>query len=70
MFFFMKELKGTILFQNLRRSQGGGPKGPGLLNWNATSDKNLPKNLVSSLSVSFSIFAYNSTRVQQQISNK
>ena len=42
--FFMKELKGAILSQNHRRSQGSGPGGPEPLNWNATNDKNLPKN--------------------------
>ena len=56
----MKELKGAILFQNHRRSQVGGPRGPGLLNWNATNDKNLTKNLVSSFSDSFSFLAHNS----------
>ena len=61
----MKELKGAILSQNHWRSQGGGLGGPAPLNWNATNDKNLTKNLVSSFSVSFSIFAYNSTRVLQ-----
>ena len=30
--FFMKELKGAILSQNHRRSQGGGPGGPGSFN--------------------------------------
>ena len=39
--FFMKELKGAILFQNHRRSQGVGPVGLGPLNCNATNDKNL-----------------------------
>ena len=29
MFFFMKELKGAILSQNHRRSQGDGPECPG-----------------------------------------
>ena len=61
----MKELKGAILFQNHRRSQEGGPGGPGPLDRNATNQKNLTKSLVSSFSVSFSIFAYNSTRGQQ-----
>ena len=61
----MKELKGAILSQNHRRSQGGGPGGPGPLNCNATNDKNLTKSLVSSFSVSFCVFAYNNTRVQQ-----
>ena len=40
--FFMKELKGSILSQNHWRSQGGGPRGPGPLNRNATIDKNSP----------------------------
>ena len=41
----MKELKGTILSQNHRRSQGGGPGGPGPLNRNATDDKIYQKKL-------------------------
>ena len=45
-----------------RRSQGGG--GPAPLNWNDTNDKNVSENTIVS-SVSFSIFAYNRTRVQQ-----
>ena len=62
----MKELKGAILFQNHTRSQGGGPGGPGPLHRNATNDEILQKkNLVCSFSVSFSIFAYNSTHVLQ-----
>ena len=63
--FFMKELKGAILSQNHGRSQAGGPGGPGPLNRNATNGKIEQKSLVSPFSVSFSIFAYNSTRVQQ-----
>ena len=63
--FFMKVLKGVILSQSHRRSQRGGPEGPDPLKWNATNDTNLTKSLVFSFSVSFSIFAYNSTRVQQ-----
>ena len=39
----MQELKGAILSQNHRRSQGGGPEGPGPLNRNATNDKNSTK---------------------------
>ena len=39
----MKELKGTILSQNHRRSQGSGTGGLGPLNQNATNDKNLTK---------------------------
>ena len=61
----MKEIKGSILSQNDRRSQGGGPTGPGSLNPNATNDKNLIKKILFSLSESFSMFAYNSTREQQ-----
>ena len=61
----MKELKGAILSQNHWRRQGGGTGGSGPFNQNATNDKNLTKNLVSLFSVSFSTFAYNSTRVQQ-----
>ena len=45
------------------RNQGGAQAPP---NWNATHDKNVTKKIVvSSASVSFSIFAYNSTLVQQ-----
>ena len=61
----MKELKGAILSQNHRRSQGDGPGGPGPFNRNAINDKNLAKSFVSSFSVSFSIFVYNSTRAEQ-----
>ena len=39
----MKEVKGAILSQNHRRSQEGGPGGPGPLNRNATNDKTLTK---------------------------
>ena len=39
----MKELKGAVLSQNYRRSQGGGLGGPGPLNQNATNSKNLTK---------------------------
>ena len=42
----MKELKGAILSQNHRRSQGGGPGGPDPLNRNATNDKNLTKKVL------------------------
>ena len=63
----MKELMGAILSQNQRRRQGGGPRGPGHLNWNATNDKNLTKKPYFFIFISFSIFAYNSTRVQQQL---
>ena len=63
MFFCKKELKGAILFQNLRCSQLGGT---GDRNQNATYEKKFcQKSLVSSFSVSFSILAYNSTLVQQ-----
>ena len=61
----MKELKGAILSQNYRRSQGGGPRGPGPLNWNATNDTNLTKNPSFFIFSFFSILAYNSTRAQQ-----
>ena len=57
----MKELKVAILSQNHRQSQGGGQGGPGPLNQNATNDT----NLTTKFSVSFSIFAYNSTLAQQ-----
>ena len=42
----MKELKGAILSQNHRRSQGGGPGGPGPLNRNAANDTNLTKKVL------------------------
>ena len=42
----MKELKGAILSQNHRRSQGGGPGGPDPLNRNATNDTNLTKKVL------------------------
>ena len=42
----MKELKGAILSQNHRLSQGGGPGGPGPLNRNATNDANLTKKVL------------------------
>ena len=64
----MKEIKGAILSQNHKRNQEGGPGGPGPLNRNATNDTNLTKkSLVSSVSVSFGIFAYNTTRLQQYL---
>ena len=43
MFFFKKEIKSAILFQNHRRSQEGGPGGAGPFNQNAINDKNLTK---------------------------
>ena len=65
-FFCKKDLKGAILFQNLRCSQLGGTGDPGPLNQNVTYEKKFcQKSLVSSFSVSFSILAYNSTLVQQ-----
>ena len=39
----MQELKGAILSQNHRRSQGAGSGGPGPLNRNANNDKTLTK---------------------------
>ena len=57
----MKEFKGAILSQNHRPSQGA----PSIEMPPMT--KILQKLLVSSFSVSFSIFAYNSTRVHQQL---
>ena len=61
--FFIKKLKGAILSQNHRRSQRSGPEG-----WpSGARDPSFEmppmtqiwqKNLVSSFSVSFSIFAY------------
>ena len=64
----MQELKGTILSQNHRRSQGFGPGGPGPLNWNAINHKSLTKNPCFFIfSFFFSIFACNSTRVQQYL---
>ena len=41
--FFEKELKGAILSQNHRRSQGVGLGGQGLLNRNTNNDKNFTK---------------------------
>ena len=41
--FFMQELNGAILSQNHRRSQRGGPGGPGPLNRNEINDKILTK---------------------------
>ena len=61
----MKELNGTILSQNHRRSQGGGPGGLGPSIEMPPMTKIDQKNFVSSFSVSFSIFAYNSARVQK-----
>ena len=61
----MKNFKGAILSQNHRRSQGGGLGGPGPLSWNATNDKNLTKKPSFFIFSFFSIFVYNSTRVQQ-----
>ena len=63
--FFYERIKSATLSQNHRRSQGGGTGGLRPLNRNATNDKNLTKNLVSSFPVSFSIFAFNSTGVRQ-----
>ena len=63
----MQELKGVILSQNHRRSQRVGPGAPGPLNRNAINHKSLTKIRVSSFLVFFSIFAYNSTRVQQYL---
>ena len=64
--FFMKELKGAILAQNHRRSQGvaQGTRAPSIEMPPMT--KACQKSLVSSFLVSFSNFAYNSTLVQQQ----
>ena len=61
----MKELRGAILSQNHWRSQGvaEGIGAPSIKMPPMT--KICQKSLVSSISVSFSIFAYNSTRVQQ-----
>ena len=39
----MKELKGAMLSQNHRRSQGDGPGGPGPLNRNVSNDKKFEK---------------------------
>ena len=66
MFFFMKELIGGAIFsQNHWRSQGVAEGTQGPLNQNATNDKICQNSLVSLFSVSFSIFAYIITRVQQ-----
>ena len=58
----MKELKGPILSQ-IAGGVAQWARGPSVEMPPMT--KILQKNLVSSFSVSFSIFAYNSTRVQQ-----
>ena len=61
----MKELRGVILSQNHWRSQGvaEGTRAP--LIKMPPMTKICQKSLVSSFSVSFRIFAYISTRVQQ-----
>ena len=63
----MKELMGAILSQNHRRRQGvaQGARAPTIEIPPTT--KVCQKSLVSSFSVSFSILAYNSTRVQQYL---
>ena len=64
----MKELiRGAILSQNHRRSQGlaEGTRAPLIKMPSMTNI--CQKSLVSSFSVSFSIFAYISTRVQQSL---
>ena len=60
----MKELRGAILSQNHRRSQGvsEGTRAPSIKM--PPMAKIYQKSLISSFSVSFSVFAYNSTRVQ------
>ena len=66
MYFFMKDLiRGAILSQNHTRSQGvaEGTRAPSIEMPPMT--KICQKSLVSSFSVSFSIFAYISARVQQ-----
>ena len=61
----MQELKGAILSQNQRRSQRGGPGGPGPLNRNAINDKNFTKKPCFFIFGFFSIFESNNTRAQQ-----
>ena len=61
----MKELKGAILSQNHTRSQGGGTGARAPSTEMPPMTKILQKKLVSSFSVSFCIFTYNSTGVQQ-----
>ena len=63
----MKKLKGTLLPQNHRRSQevAQGARAPSIEMPPMT--KIWQKILVSSFSIYSSIFAYNSTRVQQQL---
>ena len=63
--FFMKELMGTILFQNHRRNQGVAQGARAPLTEMPPMTKIWQKSLVSSFSVSFSIVADNSTRLQQ-----
>ena len=51
---------------NYRRSQGGLGGPPPHPNWDATNDRYVTKKtIVSSVSVSFGIFAYNSKCVEQ-----
>ena len=59
--FFMKELKSAFLFQNHRPGQGvaQGIRAPSI------KMPLMTKGLVFSFSVSFNVFAYNSTRLQQ-----
>ena len=63
----MKKLWGAILSQNHWRSQGmsEGTWAPSIKM--SPTAKICQKSLISSFSVSFSIFAYNSTRVQLQL---
>ena len=66
MFFFIKQLiSGAILSQNHRRSQGVAEETQAPLIKMPPMTKICQKSLVSLFLVSFSVFAYISTRVQQ-----
>ena len=66
--FFMKELTSAILSQNHRRSQEGGPCGPGPPQLKCYQRQKFDKkSLVFSFLASFRIFAYNSTHAQQEL---
>ena len=63
----MQKFKGAIFSQNHRRSQEGGQRSSEPPIEMPPMTKIRPKSRVFSFSVSFSIFAYNSTRVLQYL---